>query len=393
MLSLPIALLATAALDAPPHLPVGGLAPGLAPELAAEPTSGPRSLDPSALAKPRVRFQGKSYKLDKLPDEVGEPAREAIYAWWPWIEEHDFHPLLTADQSALLVLPKKSLLSKREKLAEKLTERLNELAPQPGQSPEEARPRWMPAQELPLEAIEALPGRDALTAVLVELQGPKLADELGAYLEQLHPDLEGWGSSSLVGGVVSDMPPISVTVDGDGQEEYEAENEVVHRMTRTLLARRFGLLPYSIQSGLAWALEYELCGNHYCFPFRDDFVFEVEHGSWAADVRSRFHRRKKEPVTAKELFGFQRRTFDLEEAQLAFALGHYLIEVRAEELPELLEVLRTEWERTVIEVKGSNWTYRPELEINVDRLAELSIEVLGADLLEDATTHFRKGVR
>ncbi len=336
---------------------------------------------PGRTASAKIRYRGKNYAFDKLPEELGAPARAAIEQWLPWVEEHDFCPLLSADQSTLLVLPKKSLLSKREKLLEEVVERFNELAPLPGEAPREARPRHS-GQDLPADALESLPGRDAETAVLVELMGPKLSEELGTYLAQLHPDLRGWASTSLIGGVLS-----------DGQEEYEPENEVVHRLTRTLLARRFGLLPYTVQAGLAWALEEELCGDHYCFPFRDDFIFATEHGAWSADLKARFHSRRKEPLTAQELFEFRRGTFELEPAQAAFGLGRYLIEERPEDLPKLLEALRKEWERTVIRIDGSNWSYHPDQTIAPARVAEVCAEVLGDDFAQVLTDYFRKGLR
>lgn len=346
----------------------------------------------AGVAKPKVRFLGKNHAFDKLPDEVGDAARVSLEQWLPWIEAHDFHAVLSADQSVLLVLPKKSLVSKREKLLEEVLERFEEIAPRLGDLEADARPN-RPSQELPAAALDSLPGQDVETAVLVELMGPKLADELGDYLAEIHADLRGWASTSLLGGVVSDVPPLSVTVDGDGQEEYEAENEVVHRLVRTLLARRFGLLPYTVQSGLAWALEEEICGDHYCFPFRNEFIFETEHGAWVADLKARYRSRRKEPLTAEELFEFQRGTFDLEPAQVAFGFGRYLIEERAEELPVVLDALRQEWASTVIRVDGSNWTYQPDREVAPVRVAEVCAEVLGADFAQDVTDYFRKGLR
>lgn len=346
----------------------------------------------AATAKPKVRFQGKNYPFDKLPDEVGEAAQASLDTWLPWIETHDFHAVLSADQSTLLVLPKKSLVAKREKLVEEVLERFNELAPRLEVLAEEARPN-RPTQEIPAAALASLPGGDVKTAVLVELMGPQLSDELGEYLAQIHSDLRGWASTSLLGGVLSDVPPLSVTVDGDGQEEYEAENEVVHRLVRTLLARRFGLLPYTVQSGLAWALEAELCGDHYCFPFRNEFIFETEHGAWAADLKARYRSRRKEPLTAGELFEFERGTFELEAAQAAFGFGRYLIEERTADLPEVLDALRREWAGTVIRVEGSNWDYQPDREVAPQRVAEVCAEVLGQDFAQEVTDYFRKGLR
>lgn len=366
------------------------LDPGCPGDFSTQPL-GPVAASPAA-AKPKVRFQGKNHAFDKLPDEVGKAARASLDLWLPWIESHDFYAVLSADQSTLLVLPKKSLVSKREKLLENVLERFNELAPQLESLTDEARPNW-PGQDLPAAALESLPGGDQETAVLVELMGPKLSDELGEYLAQIHTDLRGWASTSLLGGVVSDVPPLSVTVDGDGQEEYEAENEVVHRLVRTLLARRFGLLPYAVQSGLAWALEEELCGDHYCFPFRDDFIFETEHGAWSADLKARYRSRRKEPLTAEELFEFERGTFDLEPAQAAFGFARYLIEERPEDLPQLLDALRREWASTVIRVNGSNWEYQPDQEIAPLRVAEVCAEILGQDFAQDTTDYFRKGLR
>lgn len=350
------------------------------------------SISSATAAKAKVRFQGRSYALNKLPDGIGEAARTRLEQWLPWMQAHDFQAVLSADQSTLLVLPKRSLVAKREKLMEQVLERFNELAPL--QEAPAKQSRLNPsAQELPAEALQSLPGGDVETAVLVELMSPQLSKELGTYLAQIHTDLRGWASTSLLGGVVSDVPPLSAAVDGDGQEEYEAENEVVHRLVRTLLARRFGLLPYTLQSGLAWALEEELCGDHYCFPFRDGFIFETEHDAWTSELKARYRSRRREPVTAAELFAFERGTFDLEPAQTAFGLGRYLIEEQPEALPLLLDSLHHEWARTVIRIDGSGWEYEPTAEVSPARIAEVCAEVLGQEFAQNLTDYFSKGLR
>ena len=62
-----------------------------------------------------------------------------------------------------------------------------------------------------------------------------------------------------------------------GMEEWDIENELVHRLAHLLLLRRFGQQPFWLTMGFSWYVEKEMRGAIYCYPYRSGFVWASEH--------------------------------------------------------------------------------------------------------------------
>jgi hypothetical protein len=176
----------------------------------------------------------------------------------------------------------------------------------------------------------------------------------------------------------------------DGVEEWDPEHELVNRLARLCLLRRFGELPNWLVQGYAWHMEIALQGSVYCFPWRDEFVWATEHGSWPASVRERY---AKTRLKAADFMGWKRGKYLDPEAKASWGMVEYLLARERPKLPGLLEELRVFREQHArIQEDPTSWRRNVDYEIPLADQQALFTRALGEGYLERASAFFRQGL-
>lgn len=352
-----------------------------------------------------LRWKGKSYAADKLPDGLERGARDAWKEWSAWAHEHDYKLELTADQHLLLAYPKQqsSAASDLERIdaAAKIFERLAP-APDPKSMPGATLPSpaatgAVPAADLPegLTAID-FPPCDRATGVLLKARTVDDYEAVVRAAVKLGEGLAAWEETALLHrGFVLPEPLCAswISTGAPGMEEWSPEAELVHRVAQLLLMRRYGPQPWWVTVGLAWNVEMEELGGVYCFPYRDGFVGVGEHTGWDKRLASAFKSRKKDALTPHELFGLTRGGFDAAAAELAWGCVGYLATQKPGALSLLLADLRTA--RLVegrVEAGDGTWTLARDFELPKEAQMKLLQKRAGADVRTELCAWFAKGL-
>lgn len=379
----------------------------------------------SSAGEIRFHWRGEEHALDPLPEELPEPAAEALGQWAVWADAHGCELHLDDEGRVLFVAekPRSATLALIGRTTELFDAHLaaperapadgagatRTAGPSPGPETRPAEPEdAIPddpetgASGVPLrEALGGTPkwqsswgaGSDVLdraTIVLLALDPEGYAAAL-EHLVDGAPALEGWASAAESGvGFVLESPLVGAWLHGkggEGGEEWSPEAELVHRLTELLSMRRFGRQPYWITKGICWHAEMKLRGSIYCYPFRDEFVYVVEHESWPLDVRNRMKKEFKEgSLTLGHFSALRRGAWNGEAARLAYAAMAWLIENRAEGLPAALEELRQTYERDCrIDKGGGLWERDVTYEIPDATVQQAFEKQLGAEVLAELT--------
>ena len=175
------------------------------------------------------------------------------------------------------------------------------------------------------------------------------------------------------------------------QEEWHPDGELVNRIARLLLLRRFGRLPHWFEQGYAWHAEIALRGGVFCFPYRREFVYATEHVGWDAVVRARLANRASRPLVLDEFASWPRHTYSDTFGKLSWGMVTFLLHAHPDALPALLEsfrVFRDANDR--VKVSDSEWHRDPEYSIPLDVQGRLLREHLAPDWLERATRFLRE---
>jgi hypothetical protein len=356
-----------------------------------------------------VRWRDRDVAPAELPAELGTSAKEAALAWAPFAAEHGYRMYLEDQGRVLLLVPGKKAARKDLDLIDKTCALFDKIAPAPADAA--ASPANAPRQDG--EGGPAGDGegtsdeegwsysyswgsgewsRDAATAVLVEA---KNEDDYSAALDFLagsHEYLKGWiAAARKLAGCSLENPLVSVwLLEGEGLEEWNPENELVHRLTTELTLRRFGRQPAWLLQGLAWYVEHDIQGTHYCFPWRNEFVYATEHTGWEAALKTAF--KGQTELRAEQVTGLSRGSFQIEQAQNAWGAATFLARHHPEALPAILEDLRV-----VMEEKGKvthedgtwelipDWTPPP-----AEQLAILK-QRAGDDVLDQLLAFYKQG--
>lgn len=383
-----------------------------------------------ALVDLEVQWRGKDHPAAALPAELGPGPPAAVEAWASWAAEHSYRMTLTDDGRVLLLThtrsrsPKKrlELLHRTEAAFDALLpapereETVEPAAPggsaggpppeDPGTPPED--PGGAPSGLTP-EGLEPLPWSwssewgvgtwplDTETCVLfvcrTEEDHDTLVEALGEMQDYLAPWVET-GKEQL--GFVHQRPLVAAFVEGAaGLEEWDPDNELVHRTAQLLFVRRFSAQqPYWLAQGLAWHLENELRGNIYCFPYRSEFVWATEHTGWDRELQQRFKDRKKDPLHPDEFMAWRRGSYDADAARITFGVAGFLARYHADRLPELCDRLRLfALEHGRRDLGGGSWERIPGYEVPEAEQLELLRELFGPAVMEDLTASFQKGKR
>jgi len=143
--------------------------------------------------------------------------------------------------------------------------------------------------------------------------------------------------------------------------------------------------------GWAWTCEMRLLKGIWCYPYRDEFVFTVEHTSWGLDLRRMMKDRRGKPIASDELIGWRRGVWDGDAARIAWGLVDHLLREHPAEVPRFLEELRL-WrdEHDRIENGDGTWRRDPAFVIPADVQREALERAFGDDLFEKVSRAFAK---
>ena len=124
----------------------------------------------------------------------------------------------------------------------------------------------------------------------------------------------------------------------DGQEEFDIRNELVHRLAHLAVARRFGELPYWLQTGLSWHMEEELLGA-ILLPLPRQV--RLGHGAHLLGQGPRPRVQEGQGVGSyfAGLAAWERGSYESDEARQAFGMARFLMEHHREVAAQLLSNL------------------------------------------------------
>lgn len=363
------------------------LAPCLLPIAPATPADGPP-----------VRWKGEVHRPDDLPEELTAPPRAAIEAWVPWSEERRYELNLSPDARVLLVTRQGDRRrGRRMDLVERTAEVFDALLPAPPRDtpqPQQPRPNG-DGQSYEYSWGSAIWPVDTETCVMFVVRNEADYESLVEELGTKNQYLEAWvPRGKKTTGFVHQMPLTAAYIENAaGMEEWDPDNELVHRIAQLLFVRRFSAQqPFWLTRGVTWHVEREVRGAIYCFPYRSGFVWATEHRSWELDLRRRFSREQAEPPTVEELAAWPRGTYHDEAAKLSWGLVDYIAREHREELTPFVEALRLHaLEGSRVDLGGGSWKLVPDYTIPADEQRDLLHQHLGEDFLEKAAAFFREG--
>ncbi|NOT31418.1 MAG: hypothetical protein HOP15_13305, partial [Planctomycetes bacterium] len=271
--------------------------------------------------------------------------------------------------------------------------------PEDPEDPEGAHP-WKLAPPKPVEVTSAKPvvttwgsqdqPLDTQTVVLFVLHDEDDFESLLGQLRERFPFLEVWTreAKALAGFAIGDPLTAAYLENPRGVEEWNADNELVSRVARLCLLRRFGALPNWLVQGYAWHMEFALMGAVYVFPWRDEFVWATEHSGWGKIVEERYAKTSLKPA---DFMGWRRGKYLEPEAKASWAACEYLLAKESGQLPLLLDRLRVfREEHGRIKDDPKSWRRDLDYEIPVADQHALFSELLGDGYLARASIFFRQ---
>ena len=376
-----------------------------------------------------VRWNGKNYTSEALPEGFPAAARASVELWAPWCERCGYRMDLEDGARVLLIVEDRKAPSKEMRLVERVVELFErefavperESGEDPDGPPKGATeagggrqdsgplPEDPEGSDHPWEVrgsrglkpdvkktswgAENVPF-DHDPAVFVLAKGQEDYRSLLDHLAREFEYLEVWKSSAAgLQGFVNAWPlTASFMRIPDGVEEWSPNNELVNRLARLLFLRRYGRQPYWVELGVGWHFEVELLGGVYVFPYRDEFVYAVEHAAWPGDLQRRFSERKDEPLRGEEFFEYERGEYLPFESRLSFGFVHFLARSGHENLPAFFEGLRRiHDEESVIRTGAYSWKRDLSYRIPAEEQEALAKELLGQAVFEKASRALRRG--
>lgn len=351
----------------------------------------------------RVTWQNKRYTPGTLPDELGSSPRSALEFWRPWAEAHDYQMAFDDDARVLLLMSAKRKPKATLKLIERTAGVVDEVAPLGAPRPAVSGPEGDAGAPVALDPgsepvattwtwEDVGPPLGTQTAVVLEMYGRDEYLDALARLAEHHEYLRPWiPSARSMSGFTLERPLCAAFLkDGPGSEEWDPENEVVHRTARLLFLREYGRQPHWLQSGLAWYVEHEVRDTLYCFPYRSGFVAVTEHSGWDKELKRIY--KKRDGVRMHELADFRRGTFDTTYALRAFGAATFLAEHHAERLPAILEELHaTALKEGRVHHGDGTWDLIPDYEPPAEQQQAILARHLGPDWTDELFESFRKG--
>ncbi len=305
-----------------------------------------------------------------------------------WVSENGYHVALTDDLRVVLITQSEKSSNDRLELVEDTLATFDAVLTPPDRSASDETYRegvWGVGEHEP----------DAEPVVLIELEkGLHYQTLLGA-LEEADPDMESWASVQSVepGFAEERFMATGWQAAPDGYEigpVWRSKNELVNRLSRLLLYRSYGPQPNWLTQAAGWAIEQDVIGDIYCFPYRNEFVGVGEHEGWRNEIRGEFKSRKKKPLQFSEFSEWKRGTWDIDEAAMSWGFAQFLIQEKPGVLPALAESNRLAYKAGfTIDHGDGTWETNPSFAVSPEaQLAALTAEA-GDDVFEEATKFFR----
>ena len=236
---------------------------------------------------------------------------------------------------------------------------------------------------------------DSGTMVLALFREPDDFAEALSALGEAFPYMAAWSASAKgQPGCILERPLFGACVDNvPGMEEWNPDNELVHRVAQLALIRRFGRQPVWVGLGVGWNVEFDVLKNIYCFPWRDSFVWATEHGGWENDLRRAWKKRGSEAVPMADLAAIKRGGFAVEDAAICWGFVRFLVRHHGERLPALLREFDAQ--RAVLgrvpTSDGRNWTMAADYELPAEDQQKAIEQLVAPDALQQAADWFRLG--
>ncbi len=368
-----------------------------------------------------ITWKDATFAPGKLPADLPESARAAIDAWEKWAKEHEYR--MTVDPAARLVLvtpAERSIHEKQAEILARTSKWFDEILPVPDRTPvvkaAEASstkptpekppdvipedPESPPAGTPPPKPVKTEPAKkatswgaaslqpDSQTGVMLVIRDEKefatALDELG----QAHPYLKDWLASARKNtGFVLEQPLCGAYIEiASGQEEWSPEHELLNRVAQMLLLSRFGQLPNWLVQGVAWEAEMGFDASIWCFPYRDEFVYTVEHAAWPNEVKNKFNDRAKDPLKLEEFATWKRGTYEQDAAQTSWGVVRYLATQHKAKFAQILEEFRQTWDAQNRKPKpDGTWERMKDYQLPASAQLKILTKYTSADFLKKAT--------
>lgn len=320
------------------------------------------------------------------------PLASAADFWSDWAAAHKYKLVPTVDGRMVLLIPaERSRLERSLELVTKSLARVDAiLPPPPGRAPPAP-----PAPDKPLPWGSSDRVLDTDTMVLGLFRKPAdfgdALDRIGAAF----PYMQAWARSAKEQpGCILERPLFGACVDNvPGMQEWNPDNELVHRAAQLAVIRRFGRQPVWVGLGCGWNVEFDVLKSIYCFPWRDSFVWATEHGGWENDLRRMFKKRESEPLAIAELAAIRRGGFKVEDAARAWGTMRFLVQHYGTELPGALEQfqMRRDALARVPSADGKSWTMAADFELAAEEQGRILADTIAPDVFAQASDWFRQG--
>lgn len=368
----------------------------------------------AAQSKVPISWKGKKLDVAALPEHLGEACGTAITQWEPWAKKSGYRMDLEATGRVLVLSPASGARGAQVlEIVGRAAAWFDELLPKPpprtgetsGTLPGAASgtPEVIPEDpESPPPGAEKHDPKkkpnsswgsgstepDSQTATLIALADEADQKSLLEFLAAARPELLEWAalaSSEL--GFVLEIPLVAAHVESaSGQDEWNADHEILNRAVRLLTLRRFGQLPNWLVHGIAWEAENAFDRSIWVYPYRSEFVYTVEHTAWPLELAHEFQDRGESPLQIEELTRWKSRTWDGECARHAFGFFHFLAASSKAQLSTLLEDLRRYRDANNRRPSGDGtWTRDPSWEPPSQAQATILRARCGERVLEEAS--------
>jgi len=183
----------------------------------------------------------------------------------------------------------------------------------------------------------------------------------------------------------------AVVLGASGQEEWDPQNEVVHRVGELALLRRFGRQPYWLLQGWAWLAELSVQRSVYCFPYRDGFVGVGEHSGWDRALRSAWAK-SRDALAIEDIVALRRGEWDDRAAKHAWGAVSFFDRFHSADFPRLLEDFRAAWDKgSRRDLGAGRWERDPNYELPTAEQLAILQKYGGADVLGDLKRFFAQG--
>lgn len=382
-------------------------------------------MEPAAQRKGpvEIEWRGEVHHPDALPEGLEPGARAAIESWAPWMEAQRYRGGLSADGRVLLLVPARSKIAKRLDLIERTSAHFDQALPLPkrrraadktpepgtpapepagpdGETPADAAQTQDPAPQKPADGSWSYswsddgPPRETETAVVLELGDRKDQALVIRHLAKEHPYL-GAFPAETVSGFSLERPLVASWLANEPEnEEWSPDAELVHRTATLLFLRRFGQQPFWVQTGAAWHTEIALLDGVWCFPYRAEFIFAVEHSGWPTALGNMYAKRAKQPFRLEEVADWKRGTWDKDAALQSWGLAAWFATEHPGVLSEILEDLYEHRDKANrVDLGNGSWKRIPGWEVSVADQAAILERHLGPQVFEDVTEAFRNARR